>query len=63
MHIHNAIKNGNISIENIEKDQEEFRLSMNDRARGNPKNKLKDHLNTMKNIKNFHESKKGFRTV
>ena len=58
MHIYNDIKDGNISIEKIEEDQKEFRLSFNKIATENPKKNSKDNLNTIKNIKNFHDSKK-----
>ena len=52
------IKNSNISLEKIEEGQEEFKSNIDVMARGNSKNKSKDLLNTITNIKNLYESRK-----
>ena len=43
MHIYNEVKHGNISIENIEEDQKQFKSKLNEITTGNPKYKSKDH--------------------
>ena len=57
MYIYNEIKNGNISIEKIEEDQKQFKSKLNEINTGNSKHKSKDHLNTIKNIKNLYNSR------
>ena len=52
------IKNSNISLEKIEEGQEEFKSNIDVIARGNSKNRSKDLLNTITNIKNLYESRK-----
>ena len=58
LHTYNNIKNGDISIKNVEENQEHFKSNEHEITRGNPKNKPKDQLNTIKNIKNVYESRK-----
>ena len=48
MHIYNEVKHGNISIENIEEDQKQFKSKLNEITTGNPKYKSKDPLDTTK---------------
>ena len=48
MNIYNQRKNGNISIEKIEEDQEQFNSKLNEITTGNSKRKLKDQLDTIK---------------
>ena len=50
MHIYNEVKHGNISIENIEEDQKQFKSKLNEITTGNPKYKSKDPLDTTKKI-------------
>ena len=52
------IKKSNISLEKIEEGQEEFKSNIDVIARGNSKNRSKDLLNTITNIKNLYESRK-----
>ena len=59
MHVYNSIKNGNTSIEKLEEDQNQFKLNLNEITRGNIKNKPKDQLNTIENVKNFYNSREG----
>ena len=58
MHTYNNIKNAGISIKRVEPNQEQFKSSLNEIKRRNPKNKSKVQLNTTKNIKNLYESRK-----
>ena len=51
MNIYNQRKNGNISIEKIEEDQEQFNSKLNEITTGNSKRKLKDQLDTIKKTK------------
>ena len=51
MDIYNQTKNGNISIEKIEEDQEQFNSKLNEITTGNSKRKLKDQLDTIKKTK------------
>ena len=48
MDIYNQIKNGNISIEKIEEDQEQFNSKLNEITTANSKRKLKDQLDKKK---------------
>ena len=57
MHIYTEIKNGNISIEKIEKGQNQFKSKLNEITIGNPKGKSKDQLGTIKNNKNLYNSR------
>ena len=57
MHIYTEIKNGNISIEKIEKGQNQFKSKLNEITIGNPKRKSKDQLGTIKNNKNLYNSR------
>ena len=51
MDIYNQTKNGNISIEKIQEDQEQFNSKLNEITTGNSKRKLKDQLDTIKKTK------------
>ena len=57
MHIYTEIKNGNISIEKIEKGQNKFKSKLIEITIGNPKRKSKDQLGTIKNNKNLYNSR------
>ena len=56
-HIYNEIKNGNISIEKIEEDQQQFKSKLNEVTTGSPKDQSKDQLDTPKNIKNLYNTR------
>ena len=56
IHIYNEVKNGNISIEQLEEDKAQFKLKINEITTGNRKHKSKDQLDTIKNIKNLYNS-------
>ena len=57
MHIYTEIKNGNISIEKIEKGQNKFKSKLIEITIVNPKRKSKDQLGTIKNNKNLYNSR------
>ena len=57
IHIYNEIKNGNILIEKIAKDQKQFKSKLNEINTKNPKHKSKDQLDATKNIKNLYNSR------
>ena len=50
MHICDNIKNGETSIEKVEKDQKQFKPDLNEKTRGNPRYKKEYQLNTRANI-------------
>ena len=56
MYIYNNIRNGNISIGEIEEDQKHFQSNLNEIAE-NPKYKSKVQLNTIENIRNLYNSR------
>ena len=55
MHIYNEIKNGNISIEEV--DQKQFKSKLNEITTGNPNHISEDQLDTLKNIKDLYNSR------
>ena len=50
LHIFEEIKNGNISLQKAEKEQNNFKLNLGETTSGNPKHKEKYQLNEIKNI-------------
>ena len=54
MNNYNSIKNGNISIENIEEDRKQFKSKINGATTGDPKHKSKDQSDTIRNLKNLY---------
>ena len=57
MHIYNERNTGNISIEDTEEDQKQFKSKLNEITPGNPKHKSKGQLDTIKNIENLYNSR------
>ena len=57
MRIYNEIMNGDITIENIEEDQKQFKSKLNKITARNPKHKSKIQIDTIKNIKNLYDSR------
>ena len=53
LHIYNFIKNSNISIEKIEKDQKQFKSKLNEITTGDPKYKSKDQLENIKSNRKY----------
>ena len=58
MHTYDNIKKFDISIKKVEGNQKQFKSNLNEITRGSPKNKSKNQLNTIENIKNIYESRK-----
>ena len=57
MVICNNIKNGNTSIKKLEEDQKQFKSNLNEMTKGNSKNKSKDQLNTIQNIRKIYNAR------
>ena len=57
MYVYNEIKNGNMSMENIEQDQKQFKSDLNFKKSGNTKKKSADQIKTIENIKNLYNSR------
>ena len=57
MCIYNEIKNGNISIEKIEQNQNQSKSKLNEITIGNLNHKSKNQLHVIKNIKNLYNSR------
>ena len=55
--IYNEIKNGNISIEKSEQDQNQSKSKLNEITIGNLNHKSKNQLHAIKNIKNLYNSR------
>ena len=55
--IYNEIKNGNISIEKFEQDQNQYKSKLNEITIGNLNHKSKNQLHAIKNIKNLYNSR------
>ena len=51
------IKNDNISLKKVEEEQNEFKSNLGEITFGNPKHKGKYHLNTIKYVKKFYNSR------
>ena len=57
MYIYGHMKNGDITLQQVEKQQKDFRKKLNERASGNPKHKCNNQLYVIKNVKNLHDSR------
>ena len=57
MHIFNRIHNGDISLEDIEKEQIKFKKSLAQIKQGNPKNRSKEQQKTINNATNLYNSR------
>ena len=51
------IRDGDISLELAEEDQEKFKREFNQKKSGNPKHKSEMQLHTIKNVKNLYDSR------
>ena len=56
-HIYKDMKNGNETLEKIEKDQKQFKSNLSEITTGNPSYRKKDQSKTMKNVKNLYNSR------
>ena len=57
MYLYRDIYDANIELAKAEKDQEYFKLDLNEITRGNPKKKSADQIKTIENIKNLYKSR------
>ena len=55
--IFKSIYNGSIPLEDVEKEQIEFKRDLNHIRQRNPKNRSKEQEKTINNIKNIYESR------
>ena len=57
MHIFKDIHNGDITLEDIEREQIKFKRDLGHVKQGNPKNRSKEQEKTINNIKNLYDSR------
>ena len=53
-----AILRGDKTLQQVEKEQEDFKKDLNEIVAGNPKHKSAKQSNVIKNVKNFYNSRK-----
>ena len=53
VYTYNQLKNGDKTLQQIEKEQEDFKIDLNEITSGNPKHKSDSHLYTIKMLKVF----------
>ena len=57
LHTFKSIHNGDITLEDVEKDQIELKRDLGRIKQGDPKDKSKEHKKTINNIKNLYNSR------
>ena len=57
MYIYGHMKNGDTTLQQVEKQQKDFKKELNEIASGNPKRKSNNQLYVIKNVKNLHDSR------
>ena len=57
MYIYNQLKNGDTTLQQVEKQQKDFKKELNKMTSGNPKRKSNNQLYIIKNIKNLYDSR------
>ena len=57
LHLYRDIFDGNIELAKAEKDEKQFKLDLNEIAKGNPKKNSEDQIKTTKSIKSPYESR------
>ena len=57
MYTQNQLKKGDKTLQQVEKEQEDFLKSLGEITSGNPKHKNESQLCTIKNVKNLYDSK------
>ena len=58
MYIYNHMKNGDTTLQQVEKQQKDFKKELNEIISVNPKHKSDNQLNVIKNVKNLYDSNK-----
>ena len=57
MYIYGHMKNGDITLQQVEKQQKDFRKEFNEITSGNPKHKSHNKLCAIENVKNLYNSR------
>ena len=57
MYIYNHMKNGDTTLQQVEKQQKDFKKELNEIISVNPKHKSDNQLNVIKNVKNLYDSR------
>ena len=57
MYIYDQLKNGNISLQQVENQQKDFRKELSEITSGNPRYKSNIQLYVIKNVKNLYNSR------
>ena len=57
IYIYNHMENGDTTLQQVEKQQKDFKKELNEITSGNPKHKSNNQLNVIKNVKNFYDSR------
>ena len=57
MYIYGHMKNGDTTLQQVEKHQKDFKKELNKIAPGNPKQKSNNQLNVIKNVKSLYDSR------
>ena len=55
LHIFKEIENGNILLQKVEKEQEQFKSNLGEITKENLDHKSKDQLDAIKNVKNLYD--------
>ena len=57
MYIYGHMKNGDTTLQQVEKRQKDFKKELNEITSGNPKHKSNNQLYVIKNVKNLYDSR------
>ena len=57
MYIYGHMKNGDTTLQQVEKQQKDFKKELNEITSGNPKHKSNNQLYVIKNVKNLYDSR------
>ena len=57
MYTYDKLKNGKTALEQVEKEQKDFKKELNEITSGNPDHKSNAQLYAIKNVKNLYNSK------
>ena len=57
MYIYGHMKNGDTTLQQVEKQQKHFKKELNEITSGNPKHKINNQLSVIKNVKHFYDSR------
>ena len=57
MYIYGQMKNGNTTLQQVEKQPEDFKKDLNEITSGNPKHNSNNQLYVIKNVKNLYDSR------